>query len=263
MRHIYIPSMLALSIAAGNAFAACTPIRIGYPDQHRPPYYLGTGSEVGKPAGASADLLREIAEKQRCPVTLVRLPLARLRGALEAGTIDAMPLEAHEPDTDTFALPVDANGKLDKAKSLRLYTVMFVRAGDPALRYAAPTEFGQRWLGVNHAAPLLATLRGMGFRIDDGALDPTRNIEKLIRHRIDGYAVSVAAQSDMDSWVAARFGSSVVRMPQPLQTHSIWLATSKQYYQRNRPHVEAMWKWVGENAPARFGKLVRKYEKTR
>jgi hypothetical protein len=73
---------------------------------------------------------------------------------------------------------------------------------------------------------------------------------------------TVAAPSDMDSWVGARFGSSVVRVPQPLQSHSIWLATSKQYYQRNRPHVEAMWKWVGENAPARFGKLVRKYEKT-
>ncbi|MGZ8990100.1 MAG: substrate-binding periplasmic protein [Telluria sp.] len=262
MRFVLSLSTLALLTAASHAYGACAPLRIGYMDQHRPPYYLGTGPEEASPAGASVDLLREIAASAGCPVTMTRLPLPRLRAAAASGAIDAIPLEAGQADVAHYALPVDAAGNLDPSRALRLHTVMFVRASDTALRNVHPArDFNQRWIGVNHAAPLVALLREKGFRIDDGALDAERNLEKLVRNRIDGYAVSVAAVGDMDAWVESKFGNAVVRLEQPMVTHSIWLAVNKDYYARNRPHVDAMWTWVAENGRSRFAKIVKKYEK--
>jgi hypothetical protein len=255
-------SIPGLLLAAESCMAACAPMRLGYVDQHRPPYYMGSGSSEAAPAGASVDLIHEVAASAGCKVISVRLPPARLRAALKAGTIDAMWMEARESDKAHYALPLDATGKLDTGKALQVHTVIFVRAGDSALRNGAGPvrQFGQRWLGTNHAAPLVGPLRRLGFRVDDGALDAERNLEKLLRKRIDGYAISVAAPADMDGWVAARFGNAITRLEQPVQTSNIWLAVSKDYRARNPAQVASMWHWVAENGRSRFARIIRKYD---
>lgn len=262
MRFVLPLSTLLLLAAEGQAFAACAPIRLGYMDQHRPPYYLGTGPQEASPPGAGIDLLREIAASANCKVNVTRLPMIRLREAAKAGDIDAIPLEAEQADVEKYALPVDGRGNLDASRALQLNIVVFVRANDPALSAGEPARaMRERTIGINHAVPMAAQLRAKGFRIDDGALDAERNLEKLVRNRIDGYAISVSAPGDMDAWVAQKFGNAVVRLPQPLVTHSIWLAVNKEYFARNRPHVESMWNWLGENGRVRFAKLIKKYEK--
>ena len=255
-------SMSGMMFAAGSCLAACAPLRMGYVDQHRPPYYLGSGNIEAAPAGASVDLIREVAASAGCTVVTVRLPHARLRGALKAGIIDAMWMEARASDQDHYALPLDAAGRLDVGRALQVHTIIFVRAGDTALRKGDPARhFGQRWLGTNYAAPLVAPLRQLGFRVDDGALDAERNLEKLLRNRIDGYAISVAAPADMDGWVATRFGNAIARIDQPVQTNNIWLAVSKDYHARNPAQVAAMWNWVAGNGRNRFARIIRKYDK--
>lgn len=259
-----IPTLIALIAAAGQASAACAPLRLGYMDQHRPPYYLGTGPDEASPPGAGIDLLRELAAYSNCTMRTSRLPLVRLRAAVKAGQIDAIPLEATQADIPNYALPVDASGNLDPTKALRLHTVVFVRAADTALRSAHPARaFNERTLGLNHAAPMATILREQGVKVDDGAIDAERNLEKLMLNRIDGYAISVSSPSDMDAWVAAKFGNAVVRMEQPLVTHYIWLAMNKDYYARNRATVDAMWAWLGETGRVRFAKLIKKYDKNR
>lgn len=260
MRLLHFSSILALTLAAGAAAAQCTPLRMGYTDQHRPPYYLGSGNAEAAPAGAAVDLMREAAAAAGCEVTTVRLPMARLRGALRTGAIDTMPMEANESDKHLYALPLDAKGNLDMSRALRVHIVVFVRARDKALRNIDPArDFGRRWLGADHAVPLVAPLRKRGFRVDDGALDSERNFEKLMRKRIDGYAVSVAAPGDMDQWVAAKYGDAIVRLERPLQTNNIWLAISKDYQARHPAQVDVMWRWVAENGRLRFARLIRSY----
>lgn len=254
--------IFGLAVAAGNAAADCAPLRLGYVDQHRPPYYMGSGTAEATPAGASVDLIREAAAVAGCKVVAVRLPPARLRAALKAGAIDAMSMEASESDKELYALPLDAAGKLDAAKALRVHTVVFVRTSDAALRNVDPArEFGQRWLGSNYAAPLVAQLRKQGFRVDDGALDTERNLEKLMRNRIDGYAISVSSLADMDHWVATKYGNAIVRLERPVQTNNVWLAISKDYQARNPAQATAMWDWLAEHGRQRFPKIVRKYDR--
>lgn len=255
---------LALALACGQAVAACGTMRIGYIDQHRPPYYLGAGAVVPAKAGASIDLIREIAASAGCEATFVRLPLLRMRAALIAGTIDAMPMDASEEDAQLFALPKDKAGRLDRSKALSYYTVVFVRAADKLPANTDPAMyFKTHTLGVNHGASMVPQLQALGYKIDEGALDAPRNLEKLLRKRVDGYGASLVSVGDMDGVVAARFGAQVSRLQKPLRVTNIWLGMSKAYYEKNPRQTDVMWNWVGTHSAARFATLVKKYEDER
>lgn len=255
---------ISLALVAGQAAGACTQMRLGYIDQHRPPYYMGGGIVEPQKPGASVELMRAIAASAGCAVVAVRLPLPRLRAALEAGTIDAMPLDATEEDGDKFALPRNKTGKLDRDKALSFNTVVFVRASDKLPRDADPSDyFKTRALGFNHGAGVAMQLRARGYQVDDGALESNGNIEKLLRKRIDGYGVSLVSASDMDRVVAASYGARVVRMNKPLRVSNIWLALSKDFYDKNPKQAETMWNWIGAQGHVRFAELVKKYQNER
>ncbi len=260
MRICKVVATTTMLCAAGWVHAACTPIRLGYVDHHRPPYYMGAGTEQA-PAGASVDLIRQIAAASGCTITSVRLPMPRLRAALESGLIDAMPMDAGDDDAQRFALPKTRDGRLDRDKALRFNTVVFVRSADKLPKDTDPlVYFKAHRLGINQGSPLAAQLRQMSYVVDDGAIDVERNIEKLIRNRIDGYGASMVAATDMDAVVAARFGKQVVRLERPLYINNIWLAFSKSYRDQHPKEVEAMWNWVGTHGRARFAEIVKQYE---
>jgi ABC-type amino acid transport substrate-binding protein len=264
MRTVKVISALAMALAASHALGKCGTIRLGYIDQHRPPYYLGSGSVEPPKPGASIELIREIAAKAGCEVVTVRLPLPRMRAALASGSIDAMPLDASDDDAAHFALPKTKDGRLDRSKALRFNTVVFVRASDKLPMDTNPAfYFKTHTLGVNHGASMAAQLRSIGYRVDDGALDAARNLEKLMRKRVDGYGVSLVSVSDMDRVIAAGYGNRVVRIEKPLRVTNIWLAFSKDYYQKYPKQAEVMWSWSGTYGPARFAELVKKYENER
>lgn len=261
MRLVHILSSILLLLVSSEARGGCAPIKFGYVDQHRPPYYLGNGPLEPDQPGASVELVHDIIGSARCPHSSVRLPHRRLRPALEAGAIQAMPLDAIDKDTDLYALPLDRNGKLDAERALRMVTVVYVRADDAEARSADPLlYFRSHQLGATLGSPFAAFARMEGMTIDDGALDATRNLEKLKRHRIDGFAASVISETDLDAFVATHFGGEIVRHDKPLRKHHIWLAFNKDYYASNKADVETMWNWVGTHGHSRLAKLMKKYD---
>jgi polar amino acid transport system substrate-binding protein len=258
--HLFFIAML---LAPDYASCACMPVRLGYVNQHRPPYFLGADSVEPRAPGATVELIRDIAAAAGCAVVSVRLPPLRLRLALGSGEIDAMLMDAVDSDLADFALPQLSSGKLDADRAMRMYTVVFVRARDMIPSDTDPrVYFASRRLGTNNGASLAAQLRKQGFTIDDGGHDGPRNLEKLARGRIDGYAATMVSPTRMDAYIAARFGKQLLRLEQPLRIHHFWLGFSKRYYERNRTQVEAMWNWMGAHGHARFVELVEQYEKT-
>ncbi|MES2297961.1 MAG: transporter substrate-binding domain-containing protein [Pseudomonadota bacterium] len=253
-------SIIVLYCAAGAAQAACAPIRVGYLNQDRPPYYLGNGSEPANPPGASIEMIREIAASIGCPIVFVRLPVARVRMALEAGSIDIAPMSPIGDESATFAFPLGKNGKLDADSGLPLVSVVFVRSSDAIARDVDTMRHLQgRTIGINHGAMYAEGLRQAGVRVDDGASDVARNIEKLRRGRIDGYAVTLVSAQDMDGFIAAHFAGELTRLEKPLQSSHVWLAVNKAYYARNREQVDAIWAWVARNGRTRFAQLLDIY----
>jgi hypothetical protein len=185
-----------------------------------------------------------------------------VRTALEANLIDAAPMAAEGHDSEQFAFPLDKTGKPDTSKAMRMHTFLFMRASDKVAVDADPQQLlsGKR-IGVVHGAAITKPLRDLGYQVDDGAANANRNVEKLMLGRIDVFAISLVTPTDVDSLVTARFGKEIVRIDKPAQTMHMWLAFSKPYYVQNRERVEAMWRWVGSNGNARFGELLRKYDK--
>lgn len=256
-------SVPLLVLLAGQAGAACAPLRFGYTDQAIPPYYLGTGAAEGKPAaGALADLTREAAASAGCTTVMVRMPPPRLRLSMEAGTIDATSL--FSPDvvgpSPQIVYPLNKHGKPDPARGLALYSVVFVRTSDGLPKHGDPAVVMRgRIIGLSHGAPHIKALRERGVQVDQGAANPDTNFEKLRYHRIDGFTISLAKPDDMDATVAARYGKEFTRLDKPLFTTTAWLALNKTYYDQNRQQAEAIWQWYGTHGPARLSALLKKY----
>lgn len=254
------PALLLLAVLASDALATGCNIRVGYSDQAAPPYYYGTGPAEGSPPGASVELIREIAAAAGCTVVVRRLPPARLAVALEHGVIDMSPLGQPSSQSERLAHARDHNGKLDDARGLQLYTVVYVRAADHLPRDTDPMQyFRHHRLGTPHGVSYAAVLRGQGIDLDDGAADMRRNLEKLKLGRIDGFAISLASPGDMDQEVAALYGADVVRLERPIRSATIHLLLNKEFYAAHRDQAEAMWTWLGTHGRARFTQLLEKY----
>ncbi len=262
MRALHALTSITLMLAFQGAQASCALVRFGYVDQHRPPYYMGNGQTEPKPPGATIDLVRETVTSAGCPLQMVRLPVPRVRQSLELGTIDAAPIDASSKDVATFAFPLDKNGNVNKDKAFQLVTIVFVRASDKIAKDTLPLAyFKTKRLGTVHGAPYAVTLRQAGIEVDDGALDAMRNLDKLMRGRIDGFAVALTSAHDMDSYIEERFGKDIVRLEVPLRTTHVWMAFNKTYYANNREHVEAMWTWFEKNGRRRFNEYLKNYDK--
>lgn len=253
-------SIICLTLAACSAGAACTPVRIGYINQERPPYWLGNGYAVASPPGASVELVTEFAASAGCGATLLRFPVLRIRQALESGAIDFAPVEEQPDNPAGIVFPLNRKGHPDRERAIRIVIVVFVRASDGLAPATDPARYlrGLR-VGTTHGAAYAGQLRQDGIRVDDGAMDVANNIEKLKLGRIDAFAVSLIAPGDMDSFIAARYHGAIVRLARPLSTSQIWLAANRTYYEGHRDQVEAMWTWLGTHGRLRFSALLRKY----
>jgi hypothetical protein len=251
---------MLIALFSSNATAGCTPIRVGYLNQHRPPYWLGGGTVVPEVPGASVELIRQFTASAGCPAALVRMPVLRIKPSVAAGDLDFAPMDATANGTPGIVFPRDKNRRLDVARSIPMVIVVFVRASDGLSRDVRPFDYFQgRTLGTTLGSSYAERMRRSGFGVDSGALDVAGNFEKLKVRRFDGFAVSLISPGDMDSFVAEKYGGDIVRLPTPLFSDNIWLAASQHYYNRHPRRVEAMWDWLGSAGKKEFSKLLAKY----
>ncbi|WP_348696481.1 hypothetical protein [Duganella fentianensis] len=254
--------MIALGITCPWSLtaSACEPIRIGYLDKERPPYWLGTGQEIPVKPGASVELVKRFAASAGCDTNLVRLPVMRIKQALASGELDFAPMDSSAKDTVGIVFPRDKGQQLDIARALPLNIVVFVRSTDQIPQTTDPTDYFQnRSLGITLGSSYKLRLQSLGLKVDSGAVDIARNLEKLRLKRIDGFAVSVTSPNDMDSYIAQKYKGAIVRLVQPILTDHIWLAASESYYLMHKSQVEKMWSWLGSSGTKEFSALLKEY----
>jgi len=248
--------------AAQQAAAACIPVRFGYPDQNRPPYYLGDGPVVPEPPGATVDLMRDAvtAAGFGCQPQLVRLPPARLRLALTTGDIDFTALGEMPVYPPEIAIPRDRSGAPDFKRALGNEVVVLVRVGTALPAGMTPMAwFKGRTLGAPQGSSTARQLREQGLTIDDGARDVERNIEKLKLGRVDGVVVSTVRAGHVEA-LLKRYHGEIVQLPQPLLSTRLWLGFNQHYYQAHKEQVEALWTWIDANR-GRLGYVMQRYGK--
>ena len=255
-----LPFTVALLLIAAQASAGDCLVRVGYPDRERQPYFMGNGAEPAQPPGVGVELLSRAVLHAGCKVALVRMPTARLKLALASGAIDLTPYDFIDGEILHAALPLAADGKPDPKRALRTLGVVYVRNADVIAADADPRAyFRQHRLAANQGTPLAAQLRAAGMNLDDGASDTMNNFEKVMLKRADGVAITVVNEKVMDRAIAARYGQAMVRLETPIKTSSLWFATNQAFYQVHRQQVDAIWNWVGMQAPAQHDELIKKY----
>jgi len=249
-----------LLVTTGNALAACGVIRFAYPDQHRPPYWLGNGETVPEPPGAGVEFVRELAASADCALALVRLPVLRLRPALVHGSVDLTPVDISADGQPGIVLPRDAAGKPDIRRGTSSVVVLFIRRKHAGWRALDPLDFVHgRTVGVIHGASYGARLEQAGATLDHGATTASGNFEKLRLGRIDGFVLSLIAPGDLDKFIASRYGNDIVRVEKPILRMHMWLAANQAFYDSHRPQVEAIWNWIGSEGNRRYHTILRKY----
>lgn len=253
------PVLISFALCASQALA-CAPLRFGIPDQHRPPYWMGDGSAIANPPGASVELLRQFASSAGCPPVLKRMPVLRIVPALSSGQIDFAPMDIRAENDPGIVFPRDKDGHLDRARAISMVVVVFVRKGDALGRDLDTRKYFQhRQLGATLGSSYIKRLKQEGFEIDSGAIDVARNFDKLKLRRIDGFAVSLISAGDMDAYVRAHHGDAIMRLEQPLFADYVWIAASRDYYAQHPERVQAMWSWLDTSGKAQFSRLLKKY----
>ncbi|KQQ33854.1 hypothetical protein ASF61_09720 [Duganella sp. Leaf126] len=229
-------------------------------DQHRPPYWMGEGEQVPEPPGAAVDLMRDAVQAAGfgCAPALVRLPLARLPLALAHGDIDMTPLGEMSAYPAGIALPRDRSGNIDVDRAMHNTLVVLVRARDRLPASTDPMQyFKSKVLGVALGQGYTARLREAGLKIDDGARDQARTIDKLQLGRVDGVVTATVTPEHVKR-LLARYQGAIVQLPRPLLNTRVWLAFNDSYYRAHRQQVEALWAWLDANRN-RLGYTVQKY----
>lgn len=260
-RRLFLALLVACS-AVSRVQAACIPLRFGYIDQHRPPYYMGEGQAVPEQPGATVDLIRDAVQSSGfgCLPQLVRLPPARIRLALMNGDIDLATLGEMEAYPPEIALPRDKNGQIDVSRALHNKLMVLVRAKDKIPAATMPMAyFKGKVLGAAQGNGYAARLREQGLTIDDGARDIERNVEKLKLHRIDGVIIGTVKAGHVEAMLK-RYHGEIVQLPQPLVDTKLWLAFNQNFYQAHREQAEALWTWLDVNR-SHLGNYSQKYRK--
>lgn len=240
----------------------CIPVRVGYMDQNRPPYWLGEGEKVPDPPGAAVDLIRDavLGAGFGCAPIWVRLPVARLKVALTNGDIDLAPLGEQSFYPAEIALPKDKAGNIDLERALHNKVLVLVRAKDKLPLNTNPMQyFKGKTLGIPQGNGYAARLREAGLTLDEGGRDLERNIEKLRLGRVEGVVVAAVAPAHLKQTLD-KYHGEVVQLPQPLLNIRVWLAFNDNFYRAHTPQSEALWTWLDKNR-GRLGYVMQRYRK--
>jgi hypothetical protein len=253
----------AITVAPLVRAADCIPIRVGYLDQNRPPYWLGDGDKVPDPPGAAVDLIRDAVQGSGfgpCMPIWVRLPAARIKVALAAGDIDLAPLGEMSFYPAEIAIPRDKVGNIDLNRALHNQVLVLVRARDKLPASTNPMQyFKGKTLGIPMGNSYAPRLRESGLTLDDGARDLARNIEKLRLGRVNGVVVAAVAPKHLKQTLA-KYKGEIVQLPQPLLNIRLWLAFNDSFYHAHPQQAEALWTWLDTNR-SRLGYVMQRYKK--
>jgi ABC-type amino acid transport substrate-binding protein len=226
---------LLTAVAAGLWAAASVaqplPVKVCLPDIDAPPFLH---RDTSRP-GIFNRLLIDAGREAGLQVTILRLPSARCRLALNTGEADAMTLPAVPAYLDELDFPLNPQGQPDVAARLgRLQFLLLRRRGEAALD----------WDGVRLSKPglvvgirrgvttLVDRLHGLGVTVDDQAFAVDQLLAKLQARRIDLAAMS------REEFAAAK-PSGIEALGQPLISTDLHLATGRRLASPLRERIAA------------------------
>lgn len=220
------------ALAAAAALAQPAPVKVCLPDIDAPPYLH---REPQRP-GVFNRLLLDAGQQAGLAVSVLRLPSARCRVALEQGEVDAMPLPVTPAYLEALDFPLDSQGRVDAAARLgRIQFVLLRRRGETWDWDGHRLNPSGVIVGMRRGVATLADrLQGLRVVLDDHASANEQLLNKLLARRID-----LAAMSRQEFLAIAATQPAVEVLPLPLISADLHLAVSRRASDAARERLAA------------------------
>lgn len=217
-------------------------VRIAVIDFAFPPYMFGVGSEIANPPGKHVEWVQAAMEASRCKprVKLVRLPVARMRMELGAGTLDFLVAGSDNAEIRSIADMPLRGGKPDP--NMRVQTVeygLYVLRGQNEVHWDGRTLTGPPDFKVG-VSPLVAAssyAREQGWKTELGPT-PAGALTMLVNGRMPVVLTSYTAYLSLPEAERAK----IQKLEPPVLTTDYYPVANKIFHATYTDFVETFWR---------------------
>lgn len=255
---IYRKGVGASVLASG--FLVCVPaqatlpcpesVRIGVIDFAFPPYMFGVGGEFANPPGKHVDWVHSAIEASRCKprVDMVRMPVARMRMELGAGTLDFLVAGSDNPEIRAIAAMPLRGGKPDPAMRVQAVEYgLYVLRGQTEVQWDGRTLTGPPDFKVG-VSPLVAAssyAREQGWKTELGQT-PAGALKMLVGGRMPVVLTSYTAYLSLPETERAK----IQKLEPPVLTTDYYPVANKTFHATYTDFVEKFWRDLVKTAHA-------------
>lgn len=217
-------------------------VRIAVIDFAFPPYMFGVGSEFANPPGKHVDWVNAAMEASRCKphVKLVRLPVARMRLELGAGTVDFLVAGSDNAEIRSIADMPLRGGNPDP--NMRVQSVeygLYVLRGQTEVQWDGRTLTGPPDFKVG-VSPLVAAssyAREQGWKTELGPT-PAGALRMLVGGRMPVVLTSYTAYLSLPEAERAK----IQKLEPPVLTTDYYPVVNKTFHATYTDFVEKFWR---------------------
>ena len=239
------------SVLAGG-FLVCAPaqaappcpesVRIAVMDFAFPPYMFGVGGEFANPPGKHVDWVHTAIEASRCKprVDMVRMPVARMRMELGAGTLDFLVAGSDNPEIRAIAAMPLRGGKPDPAMRVQAVEYgLYVLRGQTEVQWDGRTLTGPPDFKVG-VSPLVAAssyAREQGWKTELGQT-PAGALKMLVGGRMPVVLTSYTAYMSLPEAERAK----IQKLEPPVLSTDYYPVANKSFHATYTDFVEKFWR---------------------
>ena len=231
-------------VCASTQAALVSPetLRIAFIDFAFHPYMYGAGSEFANPAGKHVEWVNEAIEANRCKprVEMVRLPVARMRMELGAGSVDMLVAGSDNAEIRAISVMPLRGGKPDPA--MRVQNVeygLYVLRGQTEVQWdgrnlTGPPDFK---VGVSPLVAAGSYAREQGWKTELGQT-PAGALRMLVGGRMPVVLTSYTAYMSLSE--AER--TKIQKLEPPVLSTDYYPVASKTFHATYAEFVEKFWR---------------------
>lgn len=217
-------------------------VRIAMMDFAFPPYMFGVGSEFANPPGKHVEWVNTAIEASRCKprVDMVRMPVARMRMELGAGSVDLLVAGSDNPEIRAIAAMPLRGGKPDPSMRVqRVEYALFVLRGQTEIQWDGRTLTGPPEFKVG-VSPLVAAssfAREQGWKTELGQT-PAGALKMLVGGRMPVVLTSDTAYMSLPEAERAK----IQKLEPPVLTTDYYPVANKTFRATYTEFVEKFWR---------------------
>lgn len=191
--------------------------------------------------GLTNSLLKMAEKKLGSKIDMVGLPWKRCTEEVKAGTYDGAVKISFSPEraVELGVYPMIGD-KQDPSKRLLIDSYSLYRAKGSSVTWDGKALKTDGTVGAQSGFSIVAALKALNVKVDDGTKTADDNLKKLVNGRIVAVALQTE-EGDTSLNDHPEYKEKIEKMVPVLVEKPYYLMFSKQFYAKNPDHAKAVW----------------------